>query len=65
MISTSIEKTCKIEEEHQNHLLQCKILNLEVEQLDYQKIYNGTVEEKLKIARKFMRNSKILEQEKD
>ena len=58
-------RACKIEEEDQKHLLQCKILNVEVEQLDYQKIYNGTVEEKLKIARKFMTNFKILEQEKD
>ena len=45
--------------------LKCKILNQDLEDLEYEKIYNGTVEEKVKIARKFITNFKILEQEND
>ena len=58
-------RACKSEEEDQKHLIRCKILNQKVEDLEYEKIYNGTVEEKVKIARKFMTNFKILEQEYD
>jgi hypothetical protein len=45
---------CGIEEETQQHIIKCKVLNenKEVENLDYVKLFIGTVEEKLKIAHK-------------
>ena len=42
-----------------------KILNQQLEQLKYEKIYHGTVEDKLKIARRFWTNLKIMEQEEE
>ena len=48
---------CKISEESQKHIVQdCKILNEGKENIEYEKIFNGTVLEKLKIARKFQEN---------
>ena len=58
-------RACMSEEESQKHLIECKILNQQLEQLEYEKIYNGTVEDKLKIARRFQTNLKFIEQEKD
>ena len=55
-------RACKLEEESQKHILKCKILNPESDQeLNYEKIFNGTVSEKLKIARRFKRNKDRLE----
>ena len=46
---------CGLEEESQQHIMKCKVLNKnkEEEDIDYEKLYNGTVTEKLKIAHKF------------
>ena len=54
---------CGIEEETQQHIIKCKVLNenKEVENLDYGKLFIGTVEEKLKIAHKFEENFVVLE----
>ena len=56
-------RACKIEGEDQKHILECKILNKNLEKIEYEKIYNGTVSEKLKIARRFKSNMEILEKE--
>ena len=60
----SLECTaCGIEEEHQQHILECSILNQNksLEECKYGKIFNGTVSEKVKIARKFKGNFDKLE----
>ena len=55
-------RACHEESESQEHIAkQCKISNQEGEQVDFEKIFNGTVEEKLKIARKFQENFEMLE----
>ena len=56
-------RACGIEEESQKHIIMCKALNenKEVENLNYENIFNGTVKEKLKIATMFKENLKILE----
>ena len=56
-------RACGIEEESQKHIIMCKALNenKEVENLNYENIFNGTVKEKLKIATKFKENLKMLE----
>ena len=43
---------CGFEEETQQHIMKCKVLNKnkEEEDIDYEKLYNGTVTKKLKIA---------------
>ena len=57
-------RACKVEEESQKHIIECKSLNEEnVQEMEYEKIYNGTVAEKLKIARKFWRNIEKVEQD--
>ena len=57
---------CKISEESQKHIIEeCKILNEDRQEIDYEKILNGTILEKLKIARKFQENSKKLEEMND
>ena len=57
-------RACKVEEESQKHIIECKSLNEEnVQEMEYEKIYNGTVAEKLKIARKFWRNIEKIEQD--
>ena len=54
---------CGIEEETQKHILECNILNIngKDEEVKYEKIFNGTVTEKIKIARKFKENFDLLE----
>ena len=54
---------CGLFEENQQHILECKVLNKEksTEEIKYGNLLNGTVEEKLKIARKFRENFSILE----
>ena len=56
-------RACKIEEETQKHIVECKVLSKEKEKVEYEKIYEGTVIEKLIIARKFQKNYEILEEE--
>ena len=57
---------CGFEEETQQHIMKCKVLNKtkEEEDIDYEKLYNGTVTEKLKIAHKFEEHFSILERMK-
>ena len=49
---------CGLEEETQQHILICKELNSDKndQELKYDKIFNGNVVEKLKIAQKFKDN---------
>ena len=54
-------RACKIEEETQKHIVECKVLSKE--KVEYEKIYEGTVIEKLIITRKFQKNYEILEEE--
>ena len=55
-------RACEIEDETQKHILECTILNKELEKLDYEKIFKGAVSEKMKIARRFKSNMDVLEQ---
>ena len=54
---------CGLEEESQQHIIKCKELNKNrsKEEVEYSKIFNGTVIEKLKIAKMFQENFEILE----
>ena len=56
-------EACHMEEENQQHILLCSVLNRKrkTENLKYEKLFNGTVSEKVKIAVKFKENFKILE----
>ena len=55
-------RACKEENESQEHVIKnCKILNQEGEKVEYEKILNGTVKEKLKVAKKFQENFEMLE----
>ena len=56
-------RACKSEPETQKHIVECKTLSKEEEKIEYEKIYDGTVMEKLMIARKFQKNFEILEEE--
>ena len=57
---------CRLEEENQKHIIQeCKILNKETEKIEYEELFNGTVKEKIRIARKFKKNYEILSEEND
>ena len=57
---------CKITEESQTHIVQeCKILNQDSQKIEYEKIFNGTIQEKVKIARRFQENYKKLEEMND
>ena len=61
-------EACGLEEESQQHIIECTELNKskkEHEDLEYEKLLNGTVEDKVKLARRFKQNMKILEQLKD
>jgi hypothetical protein len=53
---------CGMEEESQEHNIKCELLNgnIETEEVDYEKIFNGTVAEKLKIAQRFKENHDLL-----
>ena len=52
-------KVCKEENEMQEHLLTCKILNKnEKQSIEYKKIKSGNVRDMTEIAKKFM---KVLE----
>lgn len=60
----SLECTaCGKSEESQEHILDCAVLNEDksLENCKYDKIFNGTVSEKLKVARRFKENFDILE----
>ena len=46
-------RACEKEDETQKHILECQILNKELEILDYEKVFKGTGSEKMKIARRF------------
>ena len=54
---------CGIEEENQQHVICCKEINEKrsMENIKYENIFNGTVEEKLKIAKVFKENFDKLE----
>ena len=54
---------CGLEEESQEHILKCTELNRnkEIEEVNYERIFNGTVAEKLKIAHRFKENYDLLE----
>ena len=56
-------RACDKEEETQQHILVCEELNRKkvVEEIKYEKIFNGTVSDKLKVAQKFKENFDILE----
>ena len=56
-------RACKIEQETQKHIVECIVLSKEKEKIEFEKIYFGTVEEKVIILRKFQKNYKILEEE--
>ena len=54
---------CGLEEESQEHIIKCEQLNMNIEkeEVNYKKIFNGTVAEKLKIAKRFKENYDLLE----
>jgi Zn finger protein HypA/HybF involved in hydrogenase expression len=56
-------RACHKEEENQKHILFCPVLNdnRKLEEINYEKLYNGTVSEKVKIAKRFKENFKILD----
>ena len=59
-------RACRTEEESQKHITEeCKILNKETEKLEYETLFNGTVNEKIRIARKFQKNYEILVEDND
>ena len=55
---------CGLVEESQQHIVECKMLNNNkiFEEIKYEKLFNGTVAEKLKIAYKFRENFSKLEE---
>ena len=54
-------RACNLEEETQKHVFECKNLNEERElKCNYEKIENGSLEEKLLIVKKFEENLKKL-----
>ena len=55
-------EACKLAEETQEHILECEILNKKEDNqiYNYEKMNNGTVTEKLDIAKKFYENHKRL-----
>ena len=55
-------RACDIKEEDQKHVYECKLLNKKVSEIEYEKIYTGTVYEKVKVAQKFRKNLEMLEQ---
>ena len=54
---------CGLFEEDQKHILECKVLNRNttIQDIKYEQIFNGTVAEKLKIARIYSENFAKLE----
>ena len=54
---------CGLEEENQQHILKCRELNRNksIQEFKYANLFNGTVTEKLKIAKMFKENFDILE----
>ena len=58
-------RACGLEEETQQHVLQCKVLkdpfNPSENLIEYESIKNGTVEDKLKIAKRYEENFQKLE----
>ena len=58
---------CHNEEETQEHILVCAEINRnrKLEEINYEKLFNGTVQEKVKIAQRFKENFKILENMKN
>ena len=57
-------EACGLEEESQQHIMECTELNKskkEQEELKYEKLLNGEVLDKVKLARRFKENMIILE----
>ena len=56
-------RICEEDEESQEHVFLCKDLKNENEsnEVEYQQIFNGSVEEKLKVCKKMQKKLKILE----
>ena len=55
-------EVCNEEDETQEHILKCKILNKDdFENVEYSKIKNGNIIKMVKVARKFKKNLKIRE----
>ena len=56
-------RVCHKEEENQEHILICGEINKnrKIENIKYEKLFNGTVHEKVKIAQRFKENLKTLE----
>ena len=56
-------RACDMKDETQQHILECEEINKNKmeEDIKYEKIFNGTVIEKLKVAKKFKENFDILE----
>ena len=56
-------EACGGDDETQEHILACKVINENrtIEQVNYDKLLKGTVKEKLKVAKLFEENFKILE----
>ena len=50
---------CENEEETQEHILKCKGINNEENQVKYEDIFSGTAKEKMKVAKCFKENMKI------
>ena len=59
-------EACGLEEETQQHLIECKELNRnkEEQKFKYENLLNGTVSEKVKIAKRFKENFEMLERRK-
>ena len=59
-------RACDMKDETQQHILECEEINKNKmeEDIKYEKIFNGTVIEKLKVAKKFKENFDILEKMK-
>ena len=56
-------RACGIKEENQQHVIECEELNgnKSIEEFNYEKLFDGTVTEKVKIAKMFKENFKMLE----
>jgi hypothetical protein len=56
-------RACHVKEENQKHVLFCKELNEKKnpEEIEYEKLFNGLVSDKVKVAMRFKENFNILE----
>lgn len=55
-------EACGLEDESQEHIIKCEVLNRnkEDENIQYERLLNGTVKEQMKIAYKFQENNEVL-----